>query len=340
MTSWRTTRPRLAPIESRMPISRWRAFARASMTFDALAHAATSTRPNAANTGERNAMPVSVMRVGVACAWSCARTVSTRPATRVSNGSIASDPSTCCGVMPRLSRPVTRSRRDWCAGDEILLAADAVHRERRPQIPRRVVEADEFGSHDADDDELSAVGVDLAAEHRRVTAEEPRPAPVGQHGHGLSAGRASIVWHQASPERDTRGERREVVPGYEPDGHRLPIRLDRSRRLGNDVVEEVWPRAHRLEIAPAEGVTAGLLRVPPDGVEAVRIVHGEGAQDVSVENRRRRPSRGPCRRPALEPWWRQRPGSVGGRARRSEDRARPARARGTGASHGSARGHG
>ncbi len=113
MTSCRTIRPRLAPMERRMPISRWRAFARASMTFDALAHAATSTRPNAANTGERTTMPVRVMRVGVACAWSCARTVSTRPATRVSNDSIASDPSTCRGVMPRLSRPVTRSRRDW-----------------------------------------------------------------------------------------------------------------------------------------------------------------------------------------------------------------------------------
>ncbi len=185
-------------------------------------------------------------------------------------------------AAPEPSRDPKPSR--LVAGDEILLAADAVHRERRPQIPRRVVEADEFGSHDADDDELSAVGVDLAAEHRRVTAKEPRPAPVCQHGHGFRAGRASIVWHQASPERDTRGERREVVPGYEPDGHRLPIRLDRSRRLGNDVVEEVRPRAHRLEIAPAEGVTAGLLRAPPDGVEAVRIVHGEGAQDVSVEN--------------------------------------------------------
>ncbi len=30
--------------------------------------------------------------------------------------------------------------------------------------------------------------------------------------------------------------------------------------------------------------TAGFLRAPPDGVEAVGIVHGEGAQDVSVEN--------------------------------------------------------
>ena len=128
------------------------------------------------------------------------------------------------------------------------------------------------------------LSVDLAAEHRRVTAEEPRPAPVGQHGHGLSAGRASIVWHQPSPERDTRGERREVVPETNPMATGCPFDRDRSRRLGNDVVEEVWLRAHRLEIAPAEGVTAGLLPVPPDGVEAVRIVHGEGAQDVSVEN--------------------------------------------------------
>ena len=32
-------------------------------------------------------MPVIVIRVGVACSWSCALTASTRPATRVSNGS-------------------------------------------------------------------------------------------------------------------------------------------------------------------------------------------------------------------------------------------------------------
>ena len=52
------SRPRLAPIESRMPISRWRALARASITFEALAHAATSTSPNATKTGERTAEPL------------------------------------------------------------------------------------------------------------------------------------------------------------------------------------------------------------------------------------------------------------------------------------------
>ena len=59
-------RPLLAPIDRRMPISRWRALARASMTFDAFAAAATRTRPNAANTGERNAKPWRVRRTGVA----------------------------------------------------------------------------------------------------------------------------------------------------------------------------------------------------------------------------------------------------------------------------------
>ena len=59
-------RLRLAPNESRMPISRWRALARASITFETLAHAAASTRPNAANTGDSAASKSNVSGFGVA----------------------------------------------------------------------------------------------------------------------------------------------------------------------------------------------------------------------------------------------------------------------------------
>ena len=45
MTSWRTSRPRLAPIARRMPISFCRLDARASSMLATLAHAISSTRP-------------------------------------------------------------------------------------------------------------------------------------------------------------------------------------------------------------------------------------------------------------------------------------------------------
>ena len=68
MSSCRTMRPRLAPSESRMPISRWRALARASITFETLAQAATSTRTNAAKTGDSVAIRSNVSGFGVATA--------------------------------------------------------------------------------------------------------------------------------------------------------------------------------------------------------------------------------------------------------------------------------
>ncbi len=67
VSSWRTTRPRLAPSDRRTPISRCRALARASITFETLAQAATRTSAKAANTGESTASMSSVNGVGVAC---------------------------------------------------------------------------------------------------------------------------------------------------------------------------------------------------------------------------------------------------------------------------------
>ena len=74
MNSWRTTRPRLAPSDSLMPISRWRALARASITFETLAQAASRTSTNAANTGDSTIIISSVSGAGVACGRSSART--------------------------------------------------------------------------------------------------------------------------------------------------------------------------------------------------------------------------------------------------------------------------
>ena len=63
-----------------------------------------------------------------------------------------------------------------------------------------------------------------------------------------------------------------------------PVDWTGSRRLGDDAVEEILTSADGLVVAPAEGGAAGFLRVPPDGVQAVRIVHRERAKHVGVED--------------------------------------------------------
>ena len=73
-------RPRLAPSERRTAISRCRAMARASMTFETFAHAVTSTRTNAAKTGDSTASSSSESGFGVACGRSSARIAPARRA--------------------------------------------------------------------------------------------------------------------------------------------------------------------------------------------------------------------------------------------------------------------
>jgi hypothetical protein len=106
-------RLRLAPNESRMPISRWRALARASITFETLAHAAASTRPNAANTGDSAASKSNVSGFGVATVRASALTGSLRLTTRVTKLSNAR--SICTAVTPRFRRPVITMFRGWSA---------------------------------------------------------------------------------------------------------------------------------------------------------------------------------------------------------------------------------
>ena len=96
-----TTRARLAPMDRRTAISRWRRIARASITFDTLAHAVTSTSTNGTNTGVRIAMTWSVSSFGpgwgsTTAATSCSRSNRARM-------NPASAPSACGTVTPAAS---------------------------------------------------------------------------------------------------------------------------------------------------------------------------------------------------------------------------------------------
>ena len=78
------TRLRLAPSDRRTAISRCLAMARASMTFDTLAHAVTSTSTNAAKTGDRIASIESDIGLGDAWTVTWARASVARSITPVS----------------------------------------------------------------------------------------------------------------------------------------------------------------------------------------------------------------------------------------------------------------
>ena len=150
VSNWRTSRPRLAPSESRIAISRWRAFARASITLETLAQAATSTRTNAAKTGDSVAISWNDSGLGVACGRASART-SARSATRAMNGVSAA--WTCCRRHSRRQPGDDAQFARLIGAEQVLPGHGAIHRHRHPEIARHVVEPGKLGLHDADDDE-------------------------------------------------------------------------------------------------------------------------------------------------------------------------------------------
>ena len=171
------------------------------------------------------------------------------------------------------------------AAEGIAAAKRAVHRQRHPRVPRDVVEADKIGRHDPDDRQRPAIGLERAAEDRRIAIEEAGPCLVGQDRDRLAARRAGIIGHEASSEPDARTERGEVVARHEPDRHLTAVRGHGACRFGNDVFEQVLPRLQVLKIAPAEGRSAGLLSLPADCIQAVGIVHREWTEHVGVKDR-------------------------------------------------------
>lgn len=57
----------------------------------------------------------------------------------------------------------------------------SVGRERDPDITRELVEPGELGREDAHDGESAAVQIQLAADDRRIAAEQPRPCLMADH---------------------------------------------------------------------------------------------------------------------------------------------------------------
>ena len=103
-----TTRPRLAPSDRRIAISVRRAVARASMTFETLAQAASSTTAKAAKTGDSTPMSSRVSGAGVACGSSSATDAGRSVNTGITAASAA---AACSGVLSWRRRAITASSR-------------------------------------------------------------------------------------------------------------------------------------------------------------------------------------------------------------------------------------
>ena len=185
-------------------------------------------------------------------------------------------------VSPQTRREAKLSR--LLATEGIAAAKRAVHRQRHPGVPRHIVKADKLRRHDADDRQRPAVGLEFAAEDRRIAVEEAGPRLVGQDRDWSAARRPAIIGHEAAAELEARAEGGEIVARHEPDRHLTAVRGHRAYRFGYDIVKEILPRLQVLKIAPAEGGTAGLLSLPAERIEAVWIVHREWAEHVSVED--------------------------------------------------------
>ncbi len=217
----------------------------------------------------------------------------------------------------RTHRARRRTRRRRACGSHQLLTHDrAVHRERHPQIARRVVESAELRPHHADDDEGLIVERNLASEHRRIAIEQPFPSLVAQHGDGGAARRARIELRDAAAQAHPVGdaERVEVVAGDEGRRERQAARIrdDGASAFGDHLVEQILPCAQLFVVAPPEARAARVGRAPRERLQAVGIVHGERPQHVGVEDgeedgdqaegdRERHDGRGEKRRAAHQP---------------------------------------
>ena len=219
--------------------------------FETFAQAATSTSPNATNTGENTTSSSAVNGFGDACGRTSART------------------SICFSMIPAQERREDRRRvhggdarpqpyRDF--GFARLARARPMRgpqrRGRHEHIPRKVAEADERRRQDADDRVGAAVEIDRAADRRRIAAEQARPCRVAQD-HGVGAV-VRVATDESATDLHRRPERFKIVGRDERGAKRLAARGDVARVLADDRAEQIGPPAQLVVVAPAKALSAAL----------------------------------------------------------------------------------
>ena len=139
VSSCRTSRPRLAPSDSRTAISRCRDAARASITLDTFAHAATSTRPNAANTGASTAASSTDSGFGVARWVTCGTDA---VGTRHDAGHERRQRRLClCRRRPRLQARQDLDSLGLIDAEQTGIGEVGVGGERNPDVARGIAQA-------------------------------------------------------------------------------------------------------------------------------------------------------------------------------------------------------
>ena len=281
VSSSRTTRPRLAPTDRRIAISRCLVVARASIMLETLAHAATSTRPNAANTGDSMASSSNENGFGVPLGRSSARTapfVLTLCATNLVRIACASS-----RVTPERIRTVSASSRG-CDGPvrssrtTPRYACSGSHTSRGESS--RPANSD---SQHANDREGAPVQLERAAEHVGVAIEHLHPGSMTEHGRSALR-RVSIEIGERTADLQPWRQRPEVAAGHEHGIETAKARGERPGALCDDRVEQVGPGAQFFVLSPCETVAGGVGRSPGDLVEAEWIADRERPEDVRIED--------------------------------------------------------
>jgi hypothetical protein len=134
--------------------------------------------------------------------------------------------------------------------DQIRRGEGGIGLERHPHVTRPVFQARELAQH-ADDNERTAVDVQLAADDVSRGAEQSRPGVAAQHD-GRHARLAGVAVREGSSEQHARTERLEVIAGDQSRRQPLPARRHGPCALGEDGIEEVATLAQLLVVAPAE----------------------------------------------------------------------------------------
>ena len=251
--------------------------------FETFAHAAASTSPKAAKTGDNAVIEIHCQRVR---RGDQARFWPDRIGTVYDAG------------HERSERRLHLRRRDVAAkpgddadlagrirAEQVLVRDRPVHRDRHEQIHRAVAEPGKFRPRDADDREPLAVDVERPAEDRRVAIEQPAPSLIGQHGHGRATWRDRVERRDRSPEPQADAQRVEVVARHERGLERAALRGHQPRGLGNHIVEEIATAAELLVVAPLETAAGVVLRAPEQLVQRVGIAHRERPEHIRVEDR-------------------------------------------------------
>ena len=283
-------RPRDAPSDRRMAISRCRTVARESIRLARFAAAVNSTRPNATISGVKARSTLNDSAIGVAAGWRIATTAC------VSGGLLA---VVRCAQASTAARADAFGLRGAEASDHFEplrlfgpeearpLFERGQQRQRRPEVAGEQVQADEAFGSDADNLDVDAANLQLLTDRCRVAAKEPHPRGVAEDDDRLAPGGLAVRWSQHASTEGRDAEQGEVVARDQLAHGRPPVDARQQLRHGDVRLGEdaghvaAEPRGLR----PREPMEKASAVLPGRLIQRSGIMHGGRLDDVGVEKR-------------------------------------------------------